>query len=363
MVLKQQKFGFSALILLLAFVLGACSGTLPAELPTEVEIEIENGAEELEFSGAIEEMGSDSWTVAGVTFLVNSSTEIQPGLGLGDVVKVHAQLNADDELTAREIDALEDDDTDSFDNDENPDEIEFVGTVEAIGANSWMIGGTTVAVTSSTEIKGDLVVGDLAKVHASMINGVLTAREIEPADEDDEIGLDDDEDENEFFGVVESISAEIWLIDGTDVAINTSTEIKGNPQVGDLVKVHASFIEGVLTAREIEPAQFDDMDDDDADDEFFGVVEAIEGNTWTIGGQLFTVTAETEIEDEVQLGDMVKVELETDTAGNIFVEEIELADDDDLKDDHDDFDDEDEEEDNHDDDNSGSGSDDDGEDD
>ncbi len=360
MVFKQKKSGFFVLILLLAFVLGACSGTLPADLPSEVEIEIENGVEELEFSGAIEAMGSDSWTVAGVTFLVDSSTEIQPGLELGDAVKVHAQLNADDELTAREIDALEDEDNDPFDDDENADETEFVGTVEAIGANSWLIGGTTVAVTSRTEIKGDLVVGDLAKVHASTIDGVLTAREIEPADEDDEGDLDDDEDENEFFGVVESISADSWLIEGTVVAVSTSTEIKGNPQVGDRVKVHASFIDGVLTAREIEPAHFNDMDDDD---EFIGVVEAIEGNTWTISGQLFTVTAETEIEDDVQLGDMVEVEFETDSDGNIFVEEIELADDDDsdddFDDDHDDSDDEDEEDDHDDDDHD----DDDGEDD
>lgn len=369
MVLKQSKFGLTALLLLLAFILGACGGTLPTELPSDLELQIEDGVEELEFSGEIQEMGPESWTVAGVSFLIDSGTEIQPGLALGDEVKVHAQLNAEDELTAREIEALSAKDTDLSDDDDR-DETEFTGPVESIGAESWVIGGTTVAVSSSTEIKGDLQIGDLAKVHASMVDGVLTAREIEPAEDDD---LDEADDEDEFFGTVESISDGSWVIGGRTVAVTSSTEIKGNLQVGDLVKVHASMVDGVLTAREIEPAEEDDLDDDDDKDEFVGILEAIDGDVWTIGGRAFTISSATEIEDNLQIGDLVEVELKTDSAGSVFVEEIELADDDldddsdnDFDDDHDEDEDDDDEhdeaeeddDDENDDDNSGSGSDD-----
>lgn len=59
-------------------------------------------------------------------------------------------------------------------------EIEFSGIVESMGAETWLIAGRSVRVTSQTEIKGAIAVGNTVKVHAVLGDGdELTAREIE----------------------------------------------------------------------------------------------------------------------------------------------------------------------------------------
>lgn len=62
-------------------------------------------------------------------------------------------------------------------------EMEFVGIVEQMGNTVWVIGGKSVVVTQATEIKGQIVIGSLVKVHAnSSADGSLIAREIELTD-------------------------------------------------------------------------------------------------------------------------------------------------------------------------------------
>ena len=52
--------------------------------------------------------------------------------------------------------------------------------------DAWIIDGQTIKVTAMTEIKGSPVVGDQVKLHAIVgDDGSLTAREIEPALDDD----------------------------------------------------------------------------------------------------------------------------------------------------------------------------------
>jgi hypothetical protein len=76
-------------------------------------------------------------------------------------------------------------------------ELEFVGVVSEISANTWTIGGRTFQVTAATEIKGAPQVGSLVKVHASLAaDGSLTAREIELAAGDDLGGGDDNDNGN-----------------------------------------------------------------------------------------------------------------------------------------------------------------------
>jgi hypothetical protein len=61
-------------------------------------------------------------------------------------------------------------------------EMEFTGTIDAMGAGAWTISGRAVAVSASTEVKGLLSVGQTVKVPAFVAaDGTLTAREIEAA--------------------------------------------------------------------------------------------------------------------------------------------------------------------------------------
>jgi len=81
------------------------------------------------------------------------------------------------------------------------------------------------------------------------------------------------------------------------------------------------------------------------DFEFDGTVEVINANSWVIDGRTLTITAGSEIEGDIKVGDLVEVEFIRDANGNLILREIELKfdplddldDRDDLNDDDDDL--------------------------
>jgi len=270
----------------LGLLLAACSGALPTSLPDSVELD--SGGEHIELSGTVEAINVTQWTVSGVTFAVDGGTEIQGDFAVGDAVKVEAML-VDETVTATEISAAasetdQDSGDDSGVKDDKSGETEFTGTVEAMGAASWTIDGVEVAIDSSTEIEGGIAVGDLVKVHAyESDGGVLTASEIKLSDgEDGEDSSDSSDheddasvDKQEFTGTVESIGPDAWVVDGTTLLISPDTEIEDGIQVGDMVKVEAVVdAEGNLVAHEIDYAEQDgehdgeemNSEDDETDD-------------------------------------------------------------------------------------------------
>ena len=61
-------------------------------------------------------------------------------------------------------------------------EIEITGVVESFDGSTLVINGKTIVVPVSAEVKGEIAVGQVVKVHALVgENDTLTAREIEPA--------------------------------------------------------------------------------------------------------------------------------------------------------------------------------------
>lgn len=232
--------------------------------------------------------------------------------------------------------------------------VEFTGVVEAIG-DSWDIDGQVVAITDQTEIEDSVGLGDLVKVEALRANdGSLTALEIESADE-----VSDSDESAEFTGRVEIMESTSWTVDGWVVAITDQTEIQGDIGVGDLVKVEAlRAADGTLAAKEISLVGNDTTDDDGDDDSsqtevrFVGEVQEQYAGYWIIGGTTVYLTAETDVDEAVQPGDMVKVEAYESEDGSLIAHEIELVDDDDNNDtdDRDDNDDDDDEMDDSDDD-------------
>ncbi len=130
----------------------------------------------------------------------------------------------------------------------------------------------------------------------------------------------------EFTGTVESMDGDTWVIDGQTVIV-TNADIEGNIQVGDTVKVEAYLqADGSLWADEIS------LTDHDADAtatpgakvEFTGTVESMDGDTWVIDGQTVIVT-NADIEGNIQVGDIVKVEAYLQADGSLWADEIEYA--------------------------------------
>ncbi len=211
-------------------------------------IQKEDGAnDELEFRGIVEAIGDTSWTISGRVVEVTARTVIRGNPRVGDLVEVRTDRAADGTLTA----------TDIHREDGVDDEREFRGIVESIGATSWTIGGRVVLVNASTVILRNPRVGDLAEVHADRAaDGTLTATRIKRED-----GTGNADDEREFKGIVSSIGSSSWTIGDLVVLVNSATVIFGDPQVGDLVEVHADRAsDGTLTATRIKK---EDDDDDD----------------------------------------------------------------------------------------------------
>jgi hypothetical protein len=228
---------------------------------------------ETEFTGVVTSIGANQWLIGGQAVNVTPTTEIKPGVALGANVKVHASPQDDGSLVAREIE-LALGNANGTPSPRPDSEQEFSGALTAVAGDLWTVAGTTVRVTSATEVKGSFQIGDVLKVHAVPgLDGVLAAREIElaGADDDDDNGNDDNDDaadvagEQEFTGVLSAINGDVWTVGGRQVRITGSTEVKGALQVGDLVKVHASpGAGGTLVAREVEPAAADDDGDDNS---------------------------------------------------------------------------------------------------
>lgn len=285
----KTKFVWVPVMFIGMLALGACAGEIPAELleaaalvesssEVEIEFDLSELGDELEFVGEVEFISTDEWTIAGLSFVVNASTEIKGSPAVGDTVKIHASLTTEGSLLAREIEPVEADNTFVEDDDDAlpfdlENEFEFVGVVDTIGSSEWVIAGKPLMILPATEIKDSIIEGDLVKVHAFLNESAeLAAREIELAlpedlDEDD---MDDDAD-LKHVGILEEMGDEVWVVSGFAFRVTADTEIEDEMSVGDLVEVYFFASEDDMPiAREIdlEDESDDDMDDSDDSNDF-----------------------------------------------------------------------------------------------
>jgi hypothetical protein len=204
--------------------------------------------EDQEFKGTVSAINDNTWTIDGRAILVDDTTAFIGDPGVGDFVEVRFHLDAGGNAVADRIQK-----EDAID-----DELEFRGIVEAIGEKSWTISGRVVAVDSATEIIGNPQIGDEVEVRADRAaDGSLKATKIHKEDAEEA-------DEREFTGTVEAIGDTSWTIGQTVVLVNASTEIEGNPGVGDLVEVRADVAsDGTLTATRIHKEDDNGSGDDD----------------------------------------------------------------------------------------------------
>ncbi len=82
---------------------------------------VNSAGEETEFTGIVEAIADDSWTISGQTVAIISLTEIKDVIEVGDTVKVEAIIGADGSLTAREIELSDDfgEDNGNFNDNQN----------------------------------------------------------------------------------------------------------------------------------------------------------------------------------------------------------------------------------------------------
>jgi hypothetical protein len=169
----------------------------------------------------------------------------------------------------------------------------------------------------------------LAAVFMAACNAAL------PAGAEAKLSADGKSAQVEFTGAVDSIAADHWVVSGQSLLVTPQTVIDGSIGVGNNVKVYATVTaDGAVTANKIElpiaesstavPQSTPEAIDGNGD-EFTGIVEAINGDSWQVSGQIFGFTSQTEVKDNIVVGDKVKVHYLKNADGSMTATEIELA--------------------------------------
>lgn len=284
-------------------------------------IELEDEAQKIEVEGMIEVLGSDSLVVSGIVFFVDANTEIRgphgttisfSDLQVGDFVEVRAELQPGGTFLATRI-KLEDEDQ----------EIEVEGVIEAIGSDSLIVSGIVFIVDSNTVIVdddnnpiafSDLQVGDFVEVKARIQpNGRLLAVRIK---------LEDDfEDEIEITAPIDTLFNDTIVVAGITFWTDPSTEIlddDGQPisfsdlQIGMIVEIRGEIQpDGSIYATKIKVEDFFQQEI-----EVEGFIDSLGTDHLIVLGITFHVDANTRILDRnnqpIQFSDLsvgLKVEV------------------------------------------------------
>jgi hypothetical protein len=170
--------------------------------------------------GEVQATGTLTWTVAGQEIAVDGDTEIDEGIHIGDRVRVEGLIQDRDgaALLAETIVLL----------DEQGLPFSFSGVVQEIEDAYWLVSGISVTVDSQTTIDPDLAAGNVVRVRGVFLDrdgGTWLARSIAP--------LLEMEPRFEFVGLVEQVDS--WVVSGIPLVTRPWTEIDGSIEVGDRV--------------------------------------------------------------------------------------------------------------------------------
>jgi hypothetical protein len=172
------------------------------------------------------------------------------------------------------------------------------GIVSQIGPE-WVIGGQSFLTDDQTITVGNPQVGDWVRVEGHLLDdGARLA---------DRIILLHRTPTNNFTitGQVDAMGVADWTVAGQAITVAADTTIESGIIVGDVVQVDGVIqADGSLLAENIHLIEANAG----LPFEFTGVVQTMTGDVWNISGINITTDADTEIEDEIVIGDVVDVE-------------------------------------------------------
>lgn len=247
----------------------------------------EEGDEEIHFSGFITEITEDYWVIAGRTVLITDSTII---LGdpadVGDVANVQAIQTSEGIIGQRIIVR------------DTPSQIRLIGVIAEMNEDHWIvttpIGNQTIGITDETRIEGgDPDVGDIVKISAEVSGEQITATHVIVRD----IPIS-----KRLRNVINEMHDDYWIVGRTMVFVDSSTVIEGDdPDIGDIAEVWGTVAPDGLLANRILVKDYLQMTT------LKGIVEAIEGDVWTISGRDVLTNDSTGFLRNPGIGDNVSV--------------------------------------------------------
>ena len=226
-------------------------------------------------------------------------------------------------------------------NDDGGDEdFEFTGTVQKLPATGlvgdWMVGGTTVHVTTATKIDqedGPIAVGTVVQVQGTKrADGSVDAQEIEVQDEGQQNQV-------HFKGTITALPNTTgfigdWTVGGKTIHVTSATRIdqeEGPVVLGAFISVEGTQRpDGSIDASKIEILSNPAGDDGHA--ELEGTVQSLPNTPgfigdWMVSGRIVHVTTATVIDQEegqVAVGAQVEVKGNLETNNSIDATKIEV---------------------------------------
>jgi len=263
--MKNTNRFIVTLLIVSAYLLNACSGVAPS---TSTVKNSQNGqSQEVVFSGEVEAINGSQWTINGHKISIDSSTQVDTNVQVGDIVRIEANVLPDGLVMASKIESsdvnddnvndntsvLSDDNSNvnvnaNFSDDNGNDngngtsggpEQEILGNVETITSNSITIDGITYTIADFTEFNDLIAVGDLVRVHIIAIaDGTFAIREIERILGTD-VGNDNNNsgDDNSNFNTNDNLGNDNNLNDNTNIGDDNSNENIGDDNSNGNVSV------------------------------------------------------------------------------------------------------------------------------
>lgn len=185
-----------------------------------------------EFTGVVQSIISDTWTISGISVTVNVSTTIDAGIVVSDVVHAKGEILDDGTWQATSIQKIE----------AAEETFDFTGVV--INTNPWNVSGKEFQTDENTEIDEGIDIGNRVRVKGRVLaDGTWLAESIAQLDEGKRHHV-------EFTAAVERIDP--WIVGGVPVSVTRHTKIDNGIEVGDLARVKGNLRpDGTVVAKEI----------------------------------------------------------------------------------------------------------------
>jgi hypothetical protein len=183
---------------------------------------VDQAGRPFEFTGVVESIAGEVWTISGVSITTDSDTQIRGGPVVGDVVRVEGRILEDGAWLARSIRKAA----------EPEREFEFTGAVESI--DPWVVAGIDFETDSETAIDEGIEIGDRVRVRGRVLpDGAWLATRIDRIDRERPRRF-------EFVGRVSSMNP--WVVGGVTLEVDEDTRIDNRIAVGDLARVKGRIL-------------------------------------------------------------------------------------------------------------------------
>ncbi len=216
----------------------------------QVQEQVQNQMQQMQVftvQGTVESMDGETWTVDGQVIVVPEDARVQGDVNVGDTVQIHGYVDPEGSEIAVQVHPIGEAAMPAA----MP--VRFSGIVESMDGETWTISGQQVTVNETTQIEGDIAVGDTVMVKAQLLaDGSMVAEHIKLMTKASAQSQEPQPKVVSFQGIVETQTESAWVVSGQTVNVDGDTKINGDPQIGDQVLVVAEVeADGSMTAKVI----------------------------------------------------------------------------------------------------------------